>query len=62
MTGFRVRVACVSFLSSWNFFSAFRRFCSLEVGEQKRLARQIGTTVEQIIDNLLEIDLGMEIL
>jgi cleavage and polyadenylation specificity factor subunit 1 len=38
------------------------RYPNLELGEQKRLAKQIGTTVEQIMDNLLEIDLAMQII
>eukprot|EP01116_Phalansterium_solitarium_P001407 TRINITY_DN11208_c0_g3_i1.p1 TRINITY_DN11208_c0_g3~~TRINITY_DN11208_c0_g3_i1.p1 ORF type:complete len:1483 (+),score=557.48 TRINITY_DN11208_c0_g3_i1:140-4588(+) len=35
-----------------------QKFLHLELMEQRRMARQIGTTPEQIIDNLLEVSLS----
>jgi hypothetical protein len=31
------------------------RYVSLDLSDQRKLARQIGTTAEQIVENLLEI-------
>lgn len=34
------------------------RYVCLEASQQKELARQIGTTADQILDNLLMVDLS----